>query len=62
MTKEQWIERCAARFIKLANLTKSQATYFAEACFDAEDINGGPCDEDTPEDIADSEMSYWEEG
>ena len=58
-TRGGWLQRCAARFRARAGLTKKQALGHAVACWDAEEIPLG-ADSDTPEDVADMELSYWE--
>lgn len=56
MTKEEWLERYKARFIKVADITSEQAEECASA--DSFEVLSDGF-EDDPEGAADSEMSYW---
>ncbi|MBU9468613.1 hypothetical protein LGM75_24660 [Burkholderia multivorans] len=56
MTDEQWLKRCAARFVERAHVNETIARSFAESCF--EDIADFGFEND-PEGAADCEMSYW---
>lgn len=55
MTKEEWIEKCAAHFVSKGGCDKATATDFAEQCFNNND------DGLEPEEAAVEEMQYWEE-
>lgn len=55
IAKEDWLRRCAQRFIEKGGLDEDTAMAFAEACWDAYDR-----DIDAPESAADEDMSYWE--
>lgn len=53
--RDQWIERCAQRYIERARIPAEDARTFAEACWDQR-----TSDDDSPVDAADEDMSYWE--
>lgn len=56
MTKDEWISRCAARFVSRSDLGDIRAREYAEACYD----NSGAEDfADDPEGAADEDMSCW---
>lgn len=57
MEKDEWLKRCAARFVERAAMTADEAMEFAEIELDALD---GDLTED-PVDAADEEMSCWTE-
>jgi hypothetical protein len=56
MTKDEWIARCAARFVAEAGLEAERAREFAEACFEND---GTGYFSDDPEGSADEDMSCW---
>jgi len=64
MTKDEWIERCSARYQERGGLTPEQAQSAAEACFDAEsgesEFGFSESVEYCPEDCADEDMSNWQ--
>lgn len=54
LTRQQWLDRCAARFVRRAAMEPEAAMHCAWACLPNRD------DElDTPEDTADEELSHW---
>jgi hypothetical protein len=55
LTREQWLERCAARFRSVAAMKPELARSFAETQLESlkDDLT------ENPEDAADDEMSYW---
>lgn len=55
MTKDEWITRCAARFVSRGGLDETRAREFAEACFENDDGDFV----DDPEGSADEDMSCW---
>lgn len=55
-TQEEWISRCAQRYVDVARLTSEAAREWAEACWENRED-----DSDSPEEAADIDMSYWEE-
>lgn len=61
MTRDQWLRRCAQRFIDRGGLDTGEAAACAEECARTQlDENGrNPAGWDKPEDAADEEMSYW---
>lgn len=64
MTKEEWLQRCAIRFIERTGLTPKKAHELACTTFDAQDDPGFEFSESgeyNPENCADEEMSYWDE-
>lgn len=57
LTQEEWISRAAAHYKARAEMNDEDARNTAEALFGAQD---GPMSEwDSPEECADSDMSYW---
>lgn len=54
MDRNEWLKRCAQRFLDRAECNRAEAFEFARTCYDNEDG-------ESPEDNADIEMSYWEE-
>ena len=36
MSKDEWLTRCAARFVERGGLTEQDAKAYAETCFDAQ--------------------------
>ncbi|MCA8293350.1 hypothetical protein LGN19_06030 [Burkholderia sp. AU30198] len=58
MTDEQWLRRCAARFVRRGNVDPHIAASYAEAAFENVADFGF---ENDPEGAADCEMSYWSE-
>lgn len=52
---EQWLERCASRFMAIAGLTPELSMEMAKS--QLENINGDL--KEDPEQAADDEMSYW---
>lgn len=54
LDKEEWIARCAQRYLTQSEITEDEAYEFANAQWDYRD------DYNTPEDAADEDMSYWE--
>jgi len=60
MTKEEWIGRCAARYMERADLTQEQADAFAIACFDNQyTVRFLELTEYDPEVFADDDMEEW---
>lgn len=59
MTKQEWLQRCAARFIKKAGVTQEQADMFAEVCYDAQEITTGETYTENPENCAEEDMEEW---
>lgn len=57
MTREEWIERYAKRFVTRGGFTEDQAKECAVVGYEAA-AESGDLDE-SPEDMADEEMSYW---
>lgn len=62
MTRDEWIDRCANRYISASNIGRESAHEFAVACADQQaEVNGSSVTEwDSPETAADDDMSYWE--
>ncbi|WP_264858166.1 hypothetical protein [Burkholderia cenocepacia] len=52
--KQEWIERCAKRYVDRAGLDLAMARDFADACWEMR-----LSDDDSPEDMADEDMTYW---
>lgn len=55
MDKEEWLNRCAYALKHIGGLDDTSAKAAAEACFE---FVGGDLTE-SPEDVADEEMSNW---
>ncbi|MBO7866983.1 hypothetical protein J6337_28745 [Burkholderia pseudomallei] len=53
--KEVWIDRCAKRYEERGAVDSNTARDFAQACWENR-LN----DDESPEDAADEDMSYWE--
>lgn len=53
LTKEQWLERCAAHYVKVSDLTLAEAKDFAEACIEC-------FPNMSPEDAAEEDINCWE--
>ena len=60
MTKEEWIDRCAKRLRERSDVSVIDAVEYATTCYDAEEDINAP-DAYTPEEVADEEMSLWDE-
>lgn len=67
ISKEEWIKRCAVRFVKCGSVDDKSAIEMAEACFNAEQNGFGNQEplaivafDQGPEESADTDMSYWE--
>ena len=58
MTAEEWKERAAKRYQEWVGVTAEQAKGFSEATWQTWIDDGAPEDE-TPEDMVDSDLSYW---
>jgi hypothetical protein len=56
-SKQDWIERCAQRYIDVAKIDPSLAREFAESLWE-----NRTDDSDSPEAAADEDMSHWERG
>lgn len=53
LTKEEWIKRCAAHYVKVTEVNQEQADTMADACWDMDhDIS--------PEDAAEEDINCWE--
>ena len=67
MTKDDWIDRCAARFVKKGGMNPEQADIYARTCWGEAVKNAGSEEQALtdpawgPEESADVEMSYWAE-
>ena len=62
MTKEEWLTRCAARFLERASwLTPEEAQEQAQLCFDAQsgEFEFSELVDYSPEACADEELSEW---
>jgi hypothetical protein len=57
MDDKEWLARCAERFAKRGGCSDQDSRDFAEACLESR-LN----EDDSPEDCADEDMSYWHEG
>lgn len=62
LTRDQWVEACAKRYMTAWELDQETAAYFAAACADQQaEFNGLDIDNwESPDDTADEDMSYWE--
>ena len=62
LTRDQWVEACAKRYMTAGELDQETAAYFAAACADQHaEFNGIDIDKwESPDDTADEDMSYWE--
>jgi hypothetical protein len=62
ISRELWVERCAARYVAVTGLDADRAANFAKAGADQETLTNGPDPSawTPPEDSADEDMSYWE--
>lgn len=53
LTKEEWLSRCAAHYVKISDLTPEEANDFAVGALD--------CFPDmSPEDAAEEDVNCWE--
>lgn len=64
MTKQEWLQRCAARYVSKAGVTQEQADEFALACFDDNHFLSTIIDMDCedvncPKRCADEDMGKW---
>lgn len=59
MTKTEWIERCAAQYMKRGGLTQDQATEAAQVTYAAEIGEGETEETRDPEEAADDDMDCW---
>ena len=62
LTRDQWVEACAKRYMTAGELDQETAAYFASACADQQaEFHGIDIDNwESPDDTADEDMSYWE--
>ena len=58
ITKEEYVRRAAAEFVRLSALDEPMAIDAAEALY--EDYVDDPDSDRTPEDDAQEDMSYWD--
>jgi hypothetical protein len=56
MTKEEWIARCERQYVARTGKEHKNHRGFAEACWEQRDSDDG-----SPEDAADTDMTYWED-
>jgi hypothetical protein len=56
MDKQEWLQKCAARFAERSGIHPDDAKYDAEMCLG---MVGGDLTED-PDEVADEEMSNWD--
>lgn len=63
MTRTEWIERCADRYMEAGGAIRESALDFAEVCADQQaELNGdNTAGWDSPSDAADEDMTYWEQ-
>ena len=61
MTKLDWLQRCAKRYIQKAGMTQDRANELAIACFDAQEYDDGfhELSNYNPESCADDDMDEW---
>lgn len=63
MDKQEWLNRCAARYVEKAGVTQEQATYFAMNCYENQDAFPGmefsEAIDYNPEVCADEDMREW---
>ena len=62
MTKDEWLNRCAVRFMDRAKLTSERAYELAQNTFAAQDdpdFELSEIGEYSPESCADVELEYW---
>lgn len=63
MTKEEWLIRCAARYVEKAGVTQEQANYFAINCYENQDdfpvMYFSEVVDYNPESCADEDMEEW---
>lgn len=61
MTRDQWLRRCAQRFIDRAEVDPGSAAGMANeaAIIQQQEHGRSPGKWDRPEDAADEELSYW---
>lgn len=59
MDKQEWIDRCAARYINRAGLDKKTAEEMALVCYTQAMDDDDDLDQFTPEDAADEDMDCW---
>lgn len=53
MTKKEWVEACAKRYMERGGVPENQAYQMAEDAYFTTD------GKDDPEGVADDDMSYW---
>lgn len=56
LKKQEWIDRCATRYMRHGGVGETLAREMAATCWDEEQDN--PTSQ-SPEDCADEDMSYW---
>lgn len=62
MTKEEWLQRCAAQYVKVGAIESIEdAMPIAEGCYDAMSQFVDDDYADDPEGAADEDMSYWDD-
>ena len=62
LTKQEWIDRCAKRFVERAALEIKQAKEMAEVSFDQaveNERSEAKALTSSPEDACDEELTYW---
>ena len=58
MTKKEWLDRCAARYVAQGGISTEAAPAYAQACFEEQDGEFLESADYSPEDCADEDMSY----
>lgn len=63
MTRDQWLQQCAQRFMDRSDADAGSAAAYAKECAAAEQQAHGsePRNWTAPADAADEEMSYWDD-
>lgn len=59
MTKQEWLESCAARYVKKARVTQEQAEDCAQVLWDTIKLNLQNHEDFAPDDYADEDMEEW---
>lgn len=59
MTKQEWLQRCAARYVEKAGVTQGQADDFAEVQWDILTEDNQSHEDHAPDDCADEDMEEW---
>lgn len=60
LTKDEWLARCAKRYMERAGLDETMARTCADICREILDADPESYEGESPEDMADGDMGCWD--